>query len=411
MKKTDNSEFDWKTFEQEAIQKLLSGQELGGEQGVLIPLIQRLIQASLEGEIQAHVNESRPNRRNGSHPKTVKSTHGLLQIDMPRDREGHFDSELLPKRKTSLGQGLDNQIIALYATGMSYSDIRTQLASLYGIDVSEATLSSVTDKVFTQIQQWQSRPLDAIYPFVWLDAIHYKVRHEGRVVARALYTVLALRMDGQKELLGLYINASEGARFWLGVLSDLQTRGVADIIVASVDGLKGFPEAIQACFPKTRVQLCLVHQMRNSLRFVPERDRKQVAADLKRIYKSGTRQLAEQVFDSFCTKWGVPYPMVVKSWKTNWELLMELYEYPPAIRRIVYTTNPVESFHRQLRKVTKTKGAFVSDDALIKILFLAYDTISKKWRITTLNWPQTLQQLYILFPDRLPDLSSLSSRG
>lgn len=411
MKKREHTEFDWKTFEQEAIQKLLNGQELGGEQGVLIPLLQRLIQASLEGEIQAHVNESRPNRRNGSHSKTVKSTHGLLQIDMPRDRDGSFDSALLPKRKTSLGQGLDNQIIALYATGMSYSDIRAQLASLYGIDVSEATLSSVTDKVVGQIQQWQSRPLEAIYPFVWLDAIHYKVRHEGRVVARALYTVLALRLDGQKELLGLYINASEGARFWLGVLTELQTRGVKDIIVASVDGLKGFPEAIEAVFPKTRVQLCLVHQMRNSLKFVAEKDRKEVARDLKRIYTSTSRQLAEQIFTSFSQKWGKAYPMVVKSWQTNWDLLMELYDYPEPIRRIIYTTNPVESFHRQLRKVTKTKGAFVNDEALIKILFLAYENISKKWRVTNLNWGQTLQQLYILFPDRMPDLSSLSSGG
>jgi len=400
--------FDWESFESEAIKRLMEGDELTGEDGILTPLIQRLLQASLDGEIQAHVEQHRPNRRNGKKGKAVKSAQGLLRIDMPRDRDGSFNSGLLPKRATTLGDGLDNKILALYGLGMSYSDIRSHLAEMYGVDVSEASLSAITDKVLDELAGWQSRELDPLYPFVWLDALHYKVRHEGRVITRAVYTVLALRLDGHKELLGLYISENEGARFWLGVLSDLQSRGVQDILVASVDGLKGFPEAIESIFPHTRVQLCLVHQMRNSLRFVPDRDRKAVARELKKIYKAPKRDDAKLAFEAFCNDWGQKYPMIVKSWTQNWDRLMEMFEYPPEIRRIIYTTNPVEGVHRQLRKVTKTKGAFVSDQALLKLLYLAYKNISKKWRITSQNWGLTLQQLYLLFPDRLPPIEKLT---
>jgi len=404
----NKTNFDWESFESEAIKRLMEGDELTGEDGILTPLIQRLLQASLDGEIQAHVEQHRPNRRNGKKGKAVKSSQGLLRIDMPRDRDGSFNSGLLPKRATTLGDGLDNKILALYGLGMSYSDIRSHLAEMYGVDVSEASLSAITDKVLDELAGWQSRELDPLYPFVWLDALHYKVRHEGRVITRAVYTVLALRLDGHKELLGLYISENEGARFWLGVLSDLQSRGVQDILVASVDGLKGFPEAIESIFPHTRVQLCLVHQMRNSLRFVPDRDRKAVARELKKIYKAPKRDDAKLAFEAFCNDWGQKYPMIVKSWTQNWDRLMEMFEYPPEIRRIIYTTNPVEGVHRQLRKVTKTKGAFVSDQALLKLLYLAYKNISKKWRITSQNWGLTLQQLYLLFPDRLPPIEKLT---
>lgn len=401
-------DFDWKAFEADAIQRLLDGEELVGEDGILTPLIQRLLQASIDGEMQAHVDGNRPNRRNGSKDKTVKSPQGLLHIDMPRDRDASFNSTLLPKRKTSLGEGLDNKILALYGLGMSYEDIRAHLAEMYGIQVSEGALTAITDKVVEELNLWQSRQLAAIYPFMWLDALHYKVRHEGRVITRALYTVLALRLDGHKELLGLYVSENEGARFWLGVLSDLQARGVEDILVASVDGLKGFPEAIESIFPHTRVQLCLVHQMRNSLRFVPDKDRRTVAKALKLVYKAPNRSDAQQAFDQFCSQWGAKYPMIVNSWKQNWDRLMEMFDYPPDIRRIIYTTNPVEGFHRQLRKVTKTKGAFVSDQALIKLLYLAYRNISKKWSTTNQKWGLTLQQLYLLFPDRLPPIEKMA---
>jgi transposase-like protein len=407
----DDNHFDWDSFEKNAIKRLMEGDELSGEDGILTPLIQRLLQASLDGEMQAHVNENRPNRRNGSKGKTVKSSQGLLRIDMPRDRDGSFNPGLLPKRSTTLGEGLDNKILALYGLGMSYSDIRTHLAEMYGVDVSQASLSAITDKILDELAGWQSRQLDPLYPFVWLDALHYKVRHEGRVITRAMYTVLALRLDGHKELLGLYISESEGARFWLGVLSDLQSRGVQDILVASVDGLKGFPEAIESIFPHTRVQLCLVHQMRNSLRFVPDRDRKGVARDLKKVYKGSNREDAKVAFEGFCAEWGKTYPMIVKSWTANWDRLMEMFEYPPDIRRIIYTTNPVEGVHRQLRKITKTKGAFVSDQALLKLLYLAYKNISGKWRITNQNWGLTLQQLYLLFPDRMPPIEKIADGG
>jgi transposase-like protein len=407
----DDNHFDWDSFEKNAIKRLMEGDELSGEDGILTPLIQRLLQASLDGEMQAHVNENRPNRRNGSKGKTVKSSQGLLRIDMPRDRDGSFNPGLLPKRSTTLGEGLDNKILALYGLGMSYSDIRTHLAEMYGVDVSQASLSAITDKILDELAGWQSRQLDPLYPFVWLDALHYKVRHEGRVITRAMYTVLALRLDGHKELLGLYISESEGARFWLGVLSDLQSRGVQDILVASVDGLKGFPEAIESIYPHTRVQLCLVHQMRNSLRFVPDRDRKGVARDLKKVYKGSSREDAKVAFEGFCAEWGKTYPMIVKSWTANWDRLMEMFEYPPDIRRIIYTTNPVEGVHRQLRKVTKTKGAFVSDQALLKLLYLAYKNISGKWRITNQNWGLTLQQLYLLFPDRMPPIEKIADGG
>ena len=403
-KPTDN--FDWKAFENDALKRLANGEELGGEDGILTPLIKRLLEASLDGEMQAHVNVNRPNRRNGKGGKRVKTTHGPLEVEVPRDRDGTFNSELLPKRRTTLGDGLDNKILALYGLGMSYSDIRAHLAEMYGLNVSEATLSTITDKVMDELGQWQHRQLDPVYPFVWLDALHYKVRHEGRVVSRALYTVLALGMDGRKELLGLYVSEAEGARFWLGVLTELQQRGVGDILVASIDNLSGFAEAIETVFPQTDVQLCLVHQMRNSLRYVVEKDRRAVSKALKAVYRASGRRQAQQAFEAFSAEWGSKYPLIVKSWTDNWERLTRMFDYPAPIRRIIYTTNPVEAVHRQLRKVTKTKGAFVSDQALLKLLFLAYKRISAKWTSKPQGWGLTLQQLYLLFPDRLGDPNS-----
>lgn len=395
--------FDWNAFEAEALKRLAEGEELGGEDGILTPLIKRLLEASLDGEIQGHVEANRPNRRNGKTGKQVKTTHGPLDVEVPRDRDGSFDSQLLPKRRSTLGDGLDNKILALYGLGMSYSDIRAHLAEIYGLSVSEATLSAITDKVLEELAIWQSRQLDPVYPFVWLDAMHYKVRHDGRVVSRAIYTILSVNMEGRKDLLGLYVSEAEGARFWVGVLTELQQRGVQDILVASIDNLKGFAEAIETVFPQTDVQLCLVHQMRNSLRYVVQKDRKAVAKALKAIYRAPNREEAQLAFEQFSSTWGGKYPLIVTSWTDNWERLTKMFEYPGPIRRIIYTTNPVEGVHRQLRKVTKTKGAFVNDQALVKLLFLAYKHISAKWTAATYNWGLTLQQLYLLFPDRLGD--------
>jgi transposase-like protein len=397
-----DNEFDWKAFEKEAIARLMKGDEISGTDGIFTPLIQRLLQASIDGEMQAHVAENRPNRRNGSKPKKVKSSQGLLHIDMPRDRDASFDSQIVPKRKTSLGDGLDNKILAFYGLGMSYSDISTHLAEMYGLQVSEAALSAITDKVMDELHDWQKRGLDPFYPFVWLDAIHYKVRNtEGRVVTRAMYTVLAMDLNGQKELRGLYLGEHESARFWMGILGELKDRGVQDILVASVDGLKGFTEAINSIFPHTRIQLCLVHQMRNSMKYVSEVDRRKLTNDLREIYKSASRELAEQSFERFCAKWGQKYPMIERSWSTNWDQLMEMYEYPAEVRKIIYTTNPVEGVHRQLRKTTKTKGAFVNDQALVKLIFLTYKRISLKWTKQPHHWGLTLQRLQLLFPERI----------
>lgn len=403
-KPTDS--FDWKAFEAEALKRLANGEELGGVDGILTPLIKRLLEVSLDGEMQVHVNQNRPNRRNGKTGKQVKTSHGPLDVEVPRDRDGTFNSELLPKRRTTLGDGLDNKILALYGLGMSYSDIRAHLAEMYGLNVSEATLSTITDKVMDELGQWQNRQLDPVYPFVWLDALHYKVRHEGRVVSRALYTVLALRMDGRKELLGLYVSEAEGARFWLGVLTELQQRGVHDILVASIDNLSGFAEAIETVFPQTDVQLCLVHQMRNSLRYVVEKDRRAVIKALKAVYRASGRKQAQKAFEGFTAEWGTKYPLIIKSWTDNWDRLTRMFDYPAPIRKIIYTTNPVEGVHRQLRKVTKTKGAFVNDQALLKLLYLAYKRISAKWTSPPQHWGLTLQQLYLLFPERLGDPNS-----
>lgn len=403
-KPTDS--FDWKAFEAEALKRLANGEELGGVDGILTPLIKRLLEVSLDGEMQVHVNQNRPNRRNGKTGKQVKTSHGPLDVEVPRDRDGTFNSELLPKRRTTLGDGLDNKILALYGLGMSYSDIRAHLAEMYGLNVSEATLSTITDKVMDELGQWQNRQLDPVYPFVWLDALHYKVRHEGRVVSRALYTVLALRMDGRKELLGLYVSEAEGARFWLGVLTELQQRGVHDILVASIDNLSGFAEAIETVFPQTDVQLCLVHQMHNSLRYVVEKDRRAVIKALKAVYRASGRKQAQKAFEGFTAEWGTKYPLIIKSWTDNWDRLTRMFDYPAPIRKIIYTTNPVEGVHRQLRKVTKTKGAFVNDQALLKLLYLAYKRISAKWTSPPQHWGLTLQQLYLLFPERLGDPNS-----
>lgn len=393
--------FDWKEFEKQAIGRLLGGEELGGKDGILAPLVKRLLEASLEGEITAHVEESRPNRRNGKTPKTVKTQYGDIAVESPRDREGSFNSALLPKRSTQLGAGIENKIISLYSTGMSYQDIRGHLEELYGLTVSEAAMVEITNKVLEEVTEWQQRELEPIYPFVWLDAIRYKSRESGKVTHNSVYTILALRMDGQKELLGLYIGETESSRYWLGVLQDLQKRGLKDILIASTDNLTGFEESIQLVFPQTQVQLCIVHQIRNNLRFVPFKDSKAVIKDLRLIYTATKLQDAELALERFEALWGAKYPKIVESWQRNWDQLMVFMKYSESIRRIIYTTNPVEAVHRQLRKVTKTKGAFTNNQALIKLLYLAYRSFSFKWKQIPHNWGLCIQELFIHFDDRL----------
>lgn len=394
--------FDYNQFRQDAIARLLGGdKELTGKDGVLAPLLKDLLDAALSGELQAHVEESRPNRRNGSKPKRVKTAHGPLEVEMPRDRDGSFEPQLIAKRQTTLGEGLENRILSLYGKGMSYEDIQQHLEELYGLDISRGQLSAITDRVLPVVEAWRSRPLEAVYAFVWLDAVHFKVRQDGKVVSKAAYNVLAVDLQGRKDLLGIYIGDAESARFWLGVLSDLQNRGVQDLLICSIDNLSGFGDAIEAVFPKADVQLCLVHQVRNSLRYVAWKDYQAVTADLRLVYQAPSLAAAEQKLAEFAAKWGQKYPLVIESWQRNWLRLTRFFDYPAAIRKVVYTTNTVEGFHRQIRCVTKSKGAFSSETALLKVLYLTTQRIMEKWTMPLANWALTIQQLSILFGDRV----------
>lgn len=394
--------FDYEAFRQEAIAKMLAGdKELTGKDGLLAPLLKDLLDAALSGELQAHVEQNRPNRRNGGKTKTVKTGHGPIEVAMPRDRDGSFEPKLIGKRQTTLGEGLDNRILSLYSKGMSYEDIQEHLEELYGLEISTGQLSAITDKILPVVEQWRSRPLEPVYAFVWLDAVHFKVRQDSKVISKAAYNVLAVDLQGRKDLLGIYIGDAESARFWLSVLTDLQNRGVRDLLITSIDNLKGFGDAIETVFPQADVQLCLVHQVRNSLRYVTTKDQKEVAADLKPIYQVASLASAEQKLAAFAEKWGQKYPLVVESWQRNWTRLTRFFDYPPAIRKVVYTTNTVEGFHRQIRCVTKSKGAFSSETALLKLLYLTTQRIIESWKMPLANWSLTVQQLAILYGDRV----------
>lgn len=385
-----------------ALKAIQSGQAITGKDGVLAPLVKQLTEAALEGELDSHLAEDVVgNRRNGKSKKTVKSTSGAFELETPRDRAGTFEPRLVKKHQRTVSDEIEAKILSMYGLGMSYSDIAGHVEELYGISVSTATISTITDKLIEAVKAWQARPLDSVYPFVWLDAIHYKIRDKGRYQTKAVYTVLALNMDGKKEVLGLYLAESEGANFWLSVLTDLQNRGVEDILIASVDGLTGFPEAIASIFPQTEVQLCIVHQIRNSLRYVAAKNHKAFLVDLKRVYRAKALGEAEAALDELESIWGEKYPIVIKSWRTKWEHLSAYFKYPKDIRRIIYTTNSIEAVHRQFRKLTKTKGGFPNDDSLLKLLYMGIQNASKKWTMPIQNWNLTVSQLSIFFEGRL----------
>lgn len=394
--------FDYKSFEEEALKQLRSGKALEGADGVLAPLIKRLVEASLEGELDGHLKETpTTNRRNGKNRKKVKTGFGQVEIITPRDRNASFEPQLLPKRQTTLGEALDQKVVSLYSRGMSYQDIATHMEELYGFTVSTGTLSAITDRVLEDVKQWQNRTLESVYPLVWLDAIHYKVREQGTIRTKAVYCVIGLNRQGIKDLLGLYVGEQEGARFWLNVLSDLQNRGVQDIFIAAIDNLKGFAEAIESVFPQTEVQLCVIHQIRNSTRYVAYKDLKAVMQSLKAVYQSPNIDMARQGLDELKQVWGEKYPSMVKSWNVNWERLSTYFHYPKEIRKVMYTTNIIESFHSQLRKVTKSKRVFASDDALLKLLYLVFLNLKKGWTGPVLGWKLTCAQLMIIFEDRM----------
>lgn len=397
MKKEDGN-FDF----EEALKAIQSGKPLMGKEGVLTPLIKNLTEAALEGELESHLGqEIIANRRNGKSNKTIKSLNGNFELNSPRDRAGTFSPKMVKKHQTTLNDELEQKIIALYGLGMSYKDICAHLQDIYGLEVSVGTLSAVTDKIIHTVKEWQARPLESIYPIVWLDAIHYKIREDGKVVNKAVYTILGVNLEGRKEVLGLYISENEGANFWLQVLTDLSNRGVNDILIACIDGLKGFPEAIETIFPLTEVQLCIVHQIRNSLKYVGSKNQKEFMVDLKRVYKASTKDLAESELDTLEDKWNGKYPIVIKSWQNNWERLSQYFKYPQDIRRIIYTTNTIEAVHRQFRKLTKTKGAFPNQNSLLKLLYMGIQNASKKWTMPIQNWSLTISQLAIFFEGRL----------
>lgn len=404
-KKIDLNHFNFEDFKEEALSQIKSGQSLTGKDGVLTPLIKQLLEAALEGEMDSHLSEchedNTPNRRNGKMSKTIKSETGSFELETPRDRLGSFEPEIVKKRQTVLNESLDNKVLSLYSIGMSYEAISEHLAEMYGLEVSTSKISLITDKLLPLITEWRNRPLDSVYPIVFLDAMHFKVRVEGKVVPKAFYTVLAVTSEGKKDILGLYLSEAEGARFWLGVLSDLKARGVEDILIASIDGLKGFPEAIAEVFPKTEIQLCVVHQIRNSLKYVASKEQKAFMADLKLVYKATSKELAEHHLLELNEKWGKKYPAVMRSWSNNWEALSQYFKYPEIIRRMIYTTNIVEGFHRQIRKYTKSKGAFTSENALNKLIYCACQKVLEKWNQPMHNWGAIVSQLQMFFDDRL----------
>ena len=399
-----SKEFDYN----KALEAIQSGQAITGKDGVLAPLIKQLTEAALTAELEAHLSEeTEPNRKNGKSSKTLKTSAGNIRLETPRDRSGTFDPQFIKKNESSVSAEIESKILSMYGRGLSYSDIREHVEEMYGISVSHAAITAVTDKIIDEVKQWQQRPLESHYPFVWLDAIHYKVKDQGRYANKAIYTVLGLKMDGKKEVLGLYLSESEGANFWLSVLTDLQHRGVDDILIASVDGLTGFPEAIRTIFPKTEVQLCIVHQIRNTIRYIGWKNQREFMKDLKPVYRAISKQAAEDALDALEEKWGNQYPIVIKSWRRKWDDLSAYFKYPEDIRRVIYTTNAVEAVHRQFRKLTKTKGAFPNENSLLKLLYLGIENASKKWNMSFRDWGQTLSQLAIFFEGRLDDVIEL----
>lgn len=391
-------------FIQELSKGLSEGKGLTGKEGLLTPLIKEVIEASLEGEMDHLLNKKNPkdkNRRNGRTPKNLKSSLGTFEILTPRDRESSFEPQIIPKGQRNLPGDIDAKILGLYGLGMSYSDIQQHISEMYGLHVSEGLINSITDKIIPTIREWQSLPLERLYCIIWMDAMHFKVRQDGQVISKAIYTVLGLNCRGEKEVLGLYLGDNESASFWNQVLTDLTQRGVEDILIASIDNLRGFSEAIENMFPKTEVQLCVIHQIRNTMKFISWKDSKELLRDLKAIYRASSKEIAEYNLDKFDEKWNKKYPKAVESWRKNWSLLSNYFKYPEPIRRLVYTTNTVEGYHRMVRKVTKSKGAFTSDLALLKLVYLATINFQKRWKNKIFSWPTIFNNLNIYFEDRI----------
>lgn len=396
------------TFPPELLDELLKGyqnpEDLLGEGGILKQLTKALVERCLEAEMKTHMEEQRAesvsssatNRRNGHSKKTIKGEFGEAEIAVPRDRTGEFEPQIVKKGQTRF-DGFDEKILSLYARGMTVRDIQAQLLDLYGVEVSPGLISNVTEAVEEERKAWQNRPLEALYPIVYFDALRVKIRHEGRVVNKSIYLALAVNLSGSKELLGLWVTQNESAKFWLQVLTELQNRGLKDIFIACIDGLTGFADAIEAVFPQTLVQLCIVHMVRNSLAYVSYKDRKVVSADLRLIYTAATEAEAEQRLVEFAEKWDSQYPTISKSWMTHWQRIIPFFAFPEEIRRVIYTTNAIESVNMSLRKVLKNHRAFPTDDSALKVIYLAIANISKKWTMPIPNWKPALNRFAIEF--------------
>jgi putative transposase len=400
----EDKKFDFEAFVRQAGEQLRSGKPLTGKEGIFTPLLKQILEASLEGEMDEHLKETRKtdkNRRNGHAQKNIQSSLGGFDIFSPRDRNSSFEPQTIAKRQRVISEDIDNKIIGLYGLGLSYSDIQKHLKDIYDFEISDGTITAITDRIIPAIKEWQNRPLESVYPVMWLDAIHFKVRQDGVVKSKAVYSILAVSTDGQKEVIGIYFGDSEAASFWRSVLNDLKMRGVKDICIACIDNLKGFGDAIEDVFPATEVQLCLVHQMRNSIKYITFKDSRPMMSDLKKVYNAVNEQMGLHHLEQAEEKWGKKYPVVFKSWRNNWERLSRFFTYPHSIRRIIYTTNPIESYHRMVRKVTKTKGAFSSEDAIVKQIYLATINANTKWNGQMFGWNTVRNELINYFGERL----------
>jgi len=434
-----NRSFLTDSFKKQAAEQIYAGKPLTGKNGIFSGMIKDILETALSEEMNQHLrsgkcqdgrghegddydddnNEQKKihigelsggdfgkefvagNRRNGYNSKAVKTRESSFVLNTPRDRNGSFEPQIVKKGQTVLTEELDDKIIALYGLGMSYRDISSHMEEIYGVTISKSSITAITDKILPKIKEWQNRPLEEVYPIMFLDAMHFKCTEESKVVSKAFYTILGIDQSGKKDVLGLYLSESEGANFWLSVLADLQNRGVKDILIACIDGLKGFPDAINSIFPNTEIQLCIIHQIRNSVKYVASKNKKEFMEDLKLVYKANSKDLAETNLLNLEEKWGKKYPLPIKSWNNNWHNLSAYFKYPPEIRKMIYTTNAVEGLHRQIRKVTKTKGSFTSQTALEKLIFLAIKNISKKWNQPVQNWSLIIGQLDIFFENRL----------
>ncbi len=384
-------------------------EDLIGDNGLLKQLTKALVERAMKAEMTAHLGYDKHdpagkksgNSRNGKSKKTIKGEFGNMEIAVPRDRNSTFEPVIIPKGETRFA-GFDDKIISMYARGMTTRDIQAHLHEMYGVEISPALVSQVTDAITEEITLWQNRPLEEVYPIMYLDAVRVKVRHNGSVINKAVYLAIGVTWDGTKDILGMWIAETEGAKFWLQIITELKNRGVKDIFIACVDGLKGFPEAIEAVFPDTQVQLCIVHMVRNSLRYVSWKQRKEVAADLKGIYHAPTVDQADANLIAFANKWDASHPTISKSWRNNWERIIPLFGYPPEIRKAIYTTNAIESMNMSLRKVTKNRGSFPNDEAMTKLLYLAMMNVSKKWTMPIHDWKSALNQFTIIFETRMP---------